>query len=97
MPTLLRIDAALSTCGSHIEDLKKQAPFVDAATLSKHAGLENYLVGFLVGAIYAEFEQYVRKVILERCEGIPDRGLKTFARNYYSHCFTLSGHSGLVA
>ncbi len=80
MPTLLRIEAALSTCGSHIDSLRKQAPSVDAATLSEYAELENYLVSFLVGAIYAEFEQYVRKLIVERCDEIPDRKLRAFAR-----------------
>jgi hypothetical protein len=80
MPTLLRIEAALTTCGSHIDSLRKQASSVDAATLSKYAELENYLVSFLVGAIYAEFEQHVRKLIVERCNKIPDRGLRAFAR-----------------
>jgi hypothetical protein len=81
MPTFLRIEAALSTCGSHIDSLKEQAESVDAVTLSEYAELENYLVSFLVGAIYAEFEQYVKKLILERCDKITDQGLRAFARS----------------
>ncbi len=39
------------------------------------------MASFLIGAIYAEFEQYVRNCILQRCDRIPDQGLRAFARN----------------
>lgn len=81
MPTFLRIEAALATCGSYIDSLRVQAESVDGATLAEHAELENYLVSFLVGAIYAEFEQYVKKVVLERCDKAADQGLRAFARS----------------
>jgi hypothetical protein len=80
MPVLLRIEQALSTCGAHIHELRSQAGQIDTATLVRNSEIESYLVNYLLGAIYSEFEQYVRQSVYQRCSSHSDAGLSSFAR-----------------